>query len=223
VRRHYALFHAPVVVPDEVLHDGVRTVGKIGAAYLVRAGDEERAVLACHCGAVGDTNDVTIKPLCVQHKGHRVYYAGAGWMNLGAPSVTPWLLAFRAMAFDRYPNIESVSAAAEVVDRRAIVDTRDRKETLRGTAYRLQLDDIAWSAKSCAHVDNGAVCGAPNIMGGENSAALCAAHGGLRKVAEAMIGRAKADQECRAIRRGLTAAARARFLKGFLSRSWSHC
>jgi hypothetical protein len=170
VRRHYALHHAPIVALDEELYDGAQIVGTMGGAYLVRTGDEERAVLACHCGAVGDTNNVMMKPLCVAHGGLRVYYAGAGWMNLGAPSNTPWFLAFRAMEGKTYANVEYVTAAAKVVDTRAIVDSRDGKQTERGflpvgTALRLQLDDVAWSARSCAHSDNG-VCGAPVTMGG---------------------------------------------------------
>jgi hypothetical protein len=84
VRRHYARHHAPIEVLHEKLYDGARTVGEMGGAYLVRAGDEERAVLACHCGAVGDTNDVKKKPLCIERGGSRVY--GAGWMNLGDSS-----------------------------------------------------------------------------------------------------------------------------------------
>jgi hypothetical protein len=110
VQRHYALFHAPVVDIDEELYGGARTVGKMGGAYMVRVGDEERAVLACHCGAVGDTNFVAMKPLCVEHGGSRVYYVGAGWMGPSTLSNTPWLPAFRAMAGKVYPSVESVSA-----------------------------------------------------------------------------------------------------------------
>jgi hypothetical protein len=94
-----------------------------------------------------------------------VYYNGAGWMNPGALSDTPWLVALKAMAGETYPDVVSVSAAAQVM------------------AYRLQLDDIAMCGRSCAHVDNGVACGAPGNMGGECGAALCAVPGGLRKVA----------------------------------------
>jgi hypothetical protein len=82
--RHYALFHAPIEILDKMLY--VRTVCKMGGAYLVRAGDEERAVLSRHCGAVGDTNYVTLKPMCIEHGGYGVYYASTGWMDVGVPS-----------------------------------------------------------------------------------------------------------------------------------------
>jgi hypothetical protein len=136
-RRHYALHHAPVEFVDEERYDGARTVGKTGRrAYLVRGGDEESAVLVCHCGAIGDTNNVAMKPLCVAHGGYQVYYSNSGWMNLGDPSTTPWFLSFESMARERFPDVESVTTVA----RRDVVGTRDPiergLETDLGTFYR---------------------------------------------------------------------------------------
>jgi hypothetical protein len=63
VYKHYALFHAPIHEMDEELYDGVRCIGKMGGAYMINKGEETRAVLACKCGKVGNTNDATKKPV----------------------------------------------------------------------------------------------------------------------------------------------------------------